>query len=281
MGAKLTTEDFEHSLEDWCLNTSALNHSAMLPHRSHSDTETDDNTPIHTTVVDTQRIMMENDILVHGLHNLSYIISEHIKAQRGDIHHIIKILANEVVAIETSMQTDDDNGNNTSGMRTNTVRSAGINNVIALHTNGSNTSHHITVASLASQLTPNGCEALHQAQIMLAELQTLIADSRSYSQSQSVSENVFRININNNGHNNGQIDNDHENINNKDDGSFLTEIFYKVRLKQGLELDVHDINGIITIVLNESITMKIITKEDKLRLEWIKTLRAATFFNYY
>eukprot|EP01041_Mallomonas_annulata_P001483 gene1483-2851_t len=154
---------------------------------------------------------------------------------------------------------------------------------------------HGNEAKLVTSLTsPSGSGALLEAQNMLVELKTLIADSRSQYSSENLRTEVDNVMVLSNGE---ELFGKHKDVINSDrdymsldsvsktlmrqvemklaNGNISTETFYKVKLKPGMKVNVDDINTTIKIDISESIEMKILIKDDKDRIEWVAALRCA------
>eukprot|EP01041_Mallomonas_annulata_P009967 gene9967-20728_t len=222
--------------------------------------------------------------MLKGLQNLSHVIAEHIKTNSDDIHHTItKSISSGVAAIDASAKRQ-------SGISFGTQKIYPTDNEVNTHRNDT------TITTTSSTASPYGWEALIQAQDMVATLKALIADSRPQCSSMNlrtrIESTVILLNDKELYEKTHLITNNCQHFMSLEsfsksqtliwrgemktmDGNISTETFYRVRLKQGMELDVEDSSCTITIVVSKSIIMKIIIKEDKYRLEWVTALRAA------
>eukprot|EP01041_Mallomonas_annulata_P004217 gene4217-8391_t len=260
---------------------------------------------------DMERIIKEHDLMLNGLQNLSHVMSEHIKSLIN-IHHT----TTATVSINTTTDKDKDKAVNDVPVKRNSGVFFGSKKIhpaatepaaMNRQTNGNgNDSNNTTTndSSLSTSLTSNGWGALLQAQNMVADLRALITGSGTSTSTGSRSQQFSggdlgreidsaaillhgkelyekSHDILSSGHHYMSLDSLSKTLLWRGemktlDGNISTETFYKVKLKQGMEIRIDDINSSLTLVISESIQMKVVIKEDIHRSDWLEALKNAT-----
>eukprot|EP01041_Mallomonas_annulata_P008595 gene8595-17727_t len=222
----------------------------------------------------------QHDVVLQGLHSLSRVMADHIKTH-GDLHR------NMMTTAAVGISTNENSGKLLKGIS--------LENK-PIHSESTFSDDRDVVTSVTA--SQKGWEALLQVQDMVAELTKYSSSSIAHSFSgdlrSEVDSTVFILSngkvlyekphsISDSGRYYMSLERltktlilwreEMKSEMDDEDGNISTEIFYKVRLNQGMEIDVDDGTSTITMCITEGSLLKIVIKGDRQRSEWVEALK--------